>query len=197
MRLTLIVFIYLISFNIFASPDECKEEKPEALAPVLAVIEQVAETPCSDPKKLRGLCMNVGAFDEEPEPSGRYIWTYQRKILEAACVDLEKDSEEVIAQKISRVWNENEDSLVCSSTRFDVPRGNILKFAVNMKFTAFIGDMIQWKVNLNKVDATDNKTVLDYIEDQIQRNKGYSVEQTLNMYYRVLREAGAKHRREL
>ena len=57
--------------------------------------------------------------------------------------------------------------------------------------------MALWKVNLNKVDKTDGRTVLDYIKDQIERNKGLATEPVLQGYYNQLKKAGAKHRVEL
>ena len=154
-------------------------------------------SPCPNPKKLRGLCGMVGALVEDSEPQGKYKYLYQRRIFEAACVDVNKDSEEEIARKVSKVWKENEDQLICNNTAFEVGNGNIIKFAVNMTFDSFIFDMAIWKVNLNKVDATDGRTVLDYVKYQMERAKGTSAERVLSLYYSSLRRAGAKHKSEL
>ena len=155
------------------------------------------ETACPNPKKLRGMCMLIDSQDKDPNPQGHFVYKYQRKFLEAACIDVNKDSEEVIAQKISKVWKDNENTLICNNTKFDVSNGNIIKFAVNLKFDSFITDMTYWKVNLNKVDKTDGRTVLDYIKDQIERNKGLASEPVLQGYYKQLKKAGAKHKSEL
>ncbi|MBW8359257.1 MAG: hypothetical protein K0M63_05555 [Weeksellaceae bacterium] len=163
-----------------------------------AVFAQTTETtPCPNPKKLRGLCMFVDSAEKDPNPQGRFVWKYQRKFLEAACVDVKKDSEEEIGKKISKVWAENERTLICNNTKFDVTNGNLIKFAVNLKFDEFILDMAQWKVNFNKVDETDGRTVLDYVQSQIERNKGLPAEPTLKRYYDMLKKAGAKHKSEL
>ena len=141
--------------------------------------------------------MLIDSKEKDPNPQGHFVYKYQRKFLEAACVDVNKDSEAVIAQKISKVWKENESTLICNNTKFDVGNGNIIKFAVNLKFDSFITDMTYWKVNLNKVDETDGRTVLDYIKDQIESNKGLVSEHVLQGYYNQLKKAGAKHRVEL
>ncbi len=141
--------------------------------------------------------MYIGDMEKDPNPQGRFVYKYQRKILEAACVDVNKDDEATIAKKIARVWKENEDQLTCDNIQFDVVQGSIIKFAVSLKFDSFILDMAKWKVNLNKVDKFDDRTVLDYVEYQMERMKGKPSEIILKNYYRILKDAGAKHKREL
>jgi len=148
-------------------------------------------------KLLRGLCMYVGSKERAADRDGRYVWGYQMKILDAARVDTLKDSETVIAQKISRMWNKHEELLICASTQFDITYGSIIKYAVNMKFEEFLIDMVSWKVNLNKLDEADNMTPLDYIKMQIERNKGNSSEPYLKSYYNMFQKAGAKHKAAL
>lgn len=155
------------------------------------------KTICPNPKKLRGMCMLLSSQDRDANPQGHFVYLYQRKFLEAACVDVNKDNDEVIARKISKVWKENESTLICNNTKFDVSNGNIIKFAVNIKFDNFITDVTYWKVNLNKVDETDGRTVLDYIRDQIERNKGLASEPVLKGYHSQLRKAGARYKSEL
>ena len=152
---------------------------------------------CPNPKALRGLCMFVGNMTNDEDHKGRYRWRYQQKLIEAACVDITVDSEEEIGRKIAKVWKDNEDTLICNNTSFDVSNGNLIKFAVNVKFDEFILDIAAWGVELNKVDSTDGRTVLDYVSDSIRDNRGLPVERNLRHYYDVLRKAGAKHRSEL
>lgn len=154
-------------------------------------------SPCPNPKKLRSLCSFVGQFSKESEPQGRYEYTYQKRILEAACVDINKDSEEEISRKIAKVWKENEDTLICNNTQFDVGNGSIIKYGVISGFDHFVFDMAQWKVNFNKVDESDGRTVLDYVKYHLERAKGTATERKLKLYYSSLKRAGAKHRSEL
>ncbi len=153
---------------------------------------------CPHAKKIRSLCMYIGSQAKDNEMnSERYVWGYQRRIFEAACVDIHKDNEEEIARKVSEVWNANEHLLECSSPQFDISKGNILKYAVGMKFEAFLIDAAYWGVNLNKIDAADNATVMDYIAMQLERNKGLPTEPLLKRYYDMFKRFGAKHRVEL
>ena len=137
--------------------------------------------------------------DPDDKIGGGYKWSYQRKVLEASCADINSDSKNVLTEKIQSMWAEYERTkgYYCNSIRFDVPRGNIIKYAVNNGFDQFLYDMIEWKIDLNKVDETDKRTVLDYVEYQIGRNKGNALESRHRGYYDLLRKAGAKHAREL
>ena len=198
MRFVTAVTLMLLAANLFAADADCNEDSTSALRPVIKVAQLASEElKCSNPKKLRGLCMYIGDMEKDPNPQGRFVYKYQRKILEAACVDVSKDDEDTIAKKISRVWKENEDQLTCDNIQFDVVQGSIIKFAVSLKFDSFILDMAKWKVNLNKVDKFDDGTVLDYVEYQMKRMKGTPSEVILKDYYRILRDAGAKYKREL
>ena len=151
-----------------------------------------------DASKFESLCADVGMRIPDKDKSGPYEYRYQRQVYEAACVDLETDSEAEIARKVSTVWNANEDWLYCSSNQFNVPNGSILKYAVSRTFTAFLDDAIEiWQVNLNKVDASDGRTLLDYVASEQEKRKGTGIEKTLQQYYDKLRRYGAKHRAEL
>ena len=164
----------------------------------LEVIEDKTQ-PCPNLKKLENICIYIDSRGKDPKPKGDYVYMYQRRLLDAACVDVEKDSEEVIGEKIRKMWDAAfaQQKLNCHSLQFYPSGGNILKFAVSTKFTEFIDDAIWWKVNLNFIDEVDKETVLDYVRGQIEKNKGTSIVSTLQHYYKILREAGAKHAAEL
>lgn len=130
------------------------------------------------------------------DSSGKSKWMYQSRMIDAACIT-ENDNEEQKAEKIRKAWSTYEEDLVCSSGQFDVTKGNLLKFAVSYKFDEFINDALKWKVNLNKVDESDGRTVLDYIKFHIERNKGNALEPIFQDYYVKLKNAGAKHKTEL
>lgn len=176
-------------------PVPCEEEADLGTK----LVGKVQEAKCeADAKKaLRGMCGSVASMHPDSEPQGRYRFIYQRKLLQASCADPTKDSEEQIAKKINAVWTKNEDSLKCSGGQFDLDNGSIIKFAVNMKFDVFIHDVAKWKINLNKIDQADGKTVLDYVQVQIERNKGTANEPVLKNYYETLKLAGAKHKKDL
>jgi hypothetical protein len=155
--------------------------------------------PCPNAEKLEQFCSSVGGIEEDDEvisgPKFRYY--YQRQVFEASCV-AQDDPVEVRNRKIAQMWKRFENKeLVCNNLQFDVSNGSVIKFAVARGIDPFIRDIIRWQIDLNKVDATDNRTVLDYVLSHAERAKGSSIEKSLRHYYDILREAGAKHRTEL
>lgn len=150
--------------------------------------------PCPNPDALRGVSAMVGSHMKDR--SGKNEWLYQTRFLEAACVE-QNDSEEIKNQKIRETWHLLEDDLIANSSQFDVVDGNILKYAASTKNDAFIRDAIKWGVNLNRVDPSDNRTVLDYISFHIERHKGNALEGMFAHYYKLLKAGGAKHKNEL
>lgn len=199
MKWTLIAFFLFSSLAFAQKAEDCEDETTKEIRPMMDVVAVVAvEQPsCPNPKKLQNICMNLPDRTKDPKPKGDYEYMYQRKILDAACVDVENDSEEKVAQKVQMMWNLAGEHLNCLSIQFDANGGNILKYAVSTKFDEFLDDAIYWKINLNKVDEVDQRTVLDYVKYQIEKNKGKNIESKLQHYYKILREAGAKHKSEL
>lgn len=163
------------------------------------VSTEAVSNPCPNLKKLDNICISINNRTKDPKPKGDYYYMYQRKMLDAACVDVEKDSEEIIGEKIRKMWDAAfaQKKLNCHSIQFYPSGGNVLKFAVSTKFNEFIEDAIWWKVNLNFIDDVDKETVLDYVKNEIEKNKGFNIVSKLEYYYKILREAGAKHAAEL
>lgn len=201
MRSFFVITLLFTSLSIHAEPaqaqliEDCDASEDKKL--LEAVRKTASEPTCPNPKKVKNLCMYVSGQSIDPEPVGNYKYTYQRKMLEASCVDIGKDSKEEIAKKVSAMWQQMEGQFVCNSLQFDVQNGNILKMAAINSFDSFIDDAITWKVNLNRVDPSDNRTVLDYLKYHMERTKGGEIEKKLKFYYDQLRKAGAKHKSEL
>jgi hypothetical protein len=199
MKRALITILLLTSIAFAHEGDDCGDPVGlKEVTSVLKVAKKVEETGnCPNPKKLRGICLFVENKDADSNPQGRYRYLYQRKLLEASCVDLKSDSEELISKKISNLWATQNQLLKCSGAMFDVEKGSLLKFAINSKFDEFLIDAVNWKINLNSIDESDGRTVLDYIEYHIEKDRGKASEPVLRRYYEMLRKAGAKHKKEL
>lgn len=195
MRTLFLSSFLLFSLTAFAQVEDCDNEAATKL--MKAVEKAATEEICPNPKKIRLLCMYIHDRSEEPEES-KYRYTYQKVIHEAACVKSD-DKKTVRFKKIQDMWKKLEDQLICNNTQFSVPNGNVIKYAATTMFDEFINDVIYWGVDLNKVDKTDGRTVLDYLKDSIERaKKGQpATAKTLQEYYDMLREAGAKHKSEL
>jgi hypothetical protein len=175
---------------------DARAQQAQACGSTVAPAEAGA-TNGQNPKKLRGLCMSVSSEEGLAVPMGRHVWKYQQRLLEAAGADPARDSEGEIARKIAAVWAANEETLICNNLQFDVTNGSLIKYAVSMKFEEFLLDMVHWGINLNRVDSSDRRTVLDYVRDHIERNRGSASEVVLPRYYETLRRGGAKHAAEL
>jgi len=91
----------------------------------------------------------------------------------------------------------NAASLVCNMSNFNPRNSSILKLAVARQADDFIGDaVVNWKVDLNQIDAIDGKTVLDYITDR-RTNAGPTFVTMLDRYYKLFSDGGARHALEL
>lgn len=196
MRFLGLFFIALMPITLWAQED-CDETTPKEVRTALKAAKMVSEANCPNEKKIQHICAYINDREPDKDPDSPYDYTYQRMVIEASCADMEKDSEALIAEKVSKMWSKFENKLICNSLRFDVHNGSIIKYAVASHFDQFIEDVAAWKVNLNKVDAHDKKTVLDYISDHLERSKNTPLEPDLKRYYQILRKAGAKHKREL
>lgn len=97
------------------------------------------------------------------------------------------------------MWERFEEKglLVCNNLQFDVANGRLLKFAASSLFEPFIYFAADLKLGLTRVDETDGRTILDYLKDRSQRAGDSVVARHCQVYYDVLRKAGAKHRSEL
>lgn len=199
--LLLVALVFLAPNNAAQSTDHnsvykrlLKKPHPGGLNEAWEYAARIAEW---DLRKMRGICMFVESKEKETVFQSPFVWKWQTKFLAAAKVDVTRDSNEEIGIKVRKMWNSNEELFICNNTKFDVANGSLIKFAVNLKFDEFMIWMAKWGVNFNKVDETDDRTVLDYIRDQITSNKGLPTEPTLKHYYKMLRESGAKHKFEL
>lgn len=186
----------LSSFSSFAvtTAVTCSDSAADQLAAdLLRVADRVS---CPSNEGIKSICGFVDSRVTEPEGSPDY-YSYQRKIYALACVN-SSDGPEAIQRKVQTFWNQYSNDLTCDSLSFNVSNGSILKLAVSRKFDDFINEAVtDWKVGLNKIDSADQKTVLDYIQDELSKVRGTPLESKLRHYYETFRNAGAKHKREL
>lgn len=193
----IIVFTFLLSVPAFAA-DECQ---PTVIAPDiirnLTSVSERMDIECPNQINVEELCRFVAENLSESNSTVGTRFVYQTRIYRAACVNPQQDSAEVIQAKVQNFWNRYHDSLVCNVPHSIVRNGNILKLAVDSSSTDFINDSVRrWKVNINHVDA-DNKTVLDFIDEERTKSVGTSRHATLNRYFNIFRSNGAKFKREI
>lgn len=197
MKSTLLTLSLLLALPVFGQHD-CD---PAIVDPsVTRNLENVARrlnVQCPHSLNPAQFCNTVGDQLQRPDPRLGTTYDYQNRIYEAACIQ-PGDSVSVIQAKVQSFWNEYHDQLTCNQVNSRVRNGNILKFAIEKNSRNFINDAVRrWGVSLNHVDSSDNQTVLDFIESEMQRTRGTPNEGILRRYFDLFRANGAKHRREL
>lgn len=149
---------------------------------------------CPNPGRMDRICHVLGSFDEDPDPNSNYHYLYEKIVDEAACVDPENDSKEVVAQKVNAMWDLYGANLRCGPMGTP-PSGSPLRFAIHRYFNDFISKAIsQWKLDLNKIE--NDMTMLDFLEYRIER-AGPAAKKNLEAYRESFIRAGAKRKSEL
>jgi hypothetical protein len=171
------------------------EKQVDALMHVTSSLQN--DGACANPEKLKGVCDHLSEKTPANEDS-QLEYVYEEKIYEASCVKM-TDSDEVVAKKIQYMWSKLEgEYLKCNSANFSVQKGSLVKYAINLRNYHFLTNSIEnWKINLNYIDPSDNKTPLDFLRDEMKRLKGTEESKFLEHYYSLMRKNGAKHRSEL
>jgi len=179
------------------------------LLPVLAVTVTILVSPalgdaaeprtggeCPAAINVAALCNEVNDMLQPPGLPDGLRYGYQYRIRTSACV-VSADPPQVVQSKIRDFWKRRQSSLTCNLLGFSVRNGSILKLALERDNMAFLDDAVRrWKVDLNYVDAADNRTVLDYAQDELVRTKGTSIEPLMKRHVEWLRRFGAKSSRE-
>lgn len=173
------------------------------IAAALAILAQAAPhaAPTAPPPRewTRDFCAQVELQTVERNPAHPYNhYTYHSSLAAMAGVRPE-DTRDAWAEKIRRYIDRNMPFLLCNQFNFNPRDGNILKLAVAKQSNRFIRDvLVTWKVDLNQIDKTDGKTVLDYIRDRrAPLDSQSSLARTLARHYADFRAAGARHSEEL
>lgn len=153
---------------------------------------------CPNNNRINLLCMAINTHLPESSNTSPNLYAYQTIILNAACADPLNDAEDEVRRKVQIFWEKFQDELVCDLATFNVANGNLLKYGVNRGFNDFVHDVTNvWQVNLNRVDHSDERTVLDYIRDERDSLQGTAIGRRLSEYHEQFRAAGAKYKSEL
>jgi hypothetical protein len=124
-------------------------------------------------------------------------YRYEQIIWKVACAKMGRDDLETAKRKIQVWWNKYKTNCKCDSINFTVPNGNLLKFSINQSLPDFINTLVvNYDLDINFIDPTDGKNVLDYLNDEIQRFKDDGISKaSIKIYedYRItLIKLGAK-----
>lgn len=125
---------------------------------------------CPPPKSIdyKALCADIGSKAKVPEKEQEfYEYTYERRILQLACVNIGVDDEETTKRKLVLFWNKYKKNCKCDSVEFNVQNGNILKFAISQNMPTVIETLASYGLDINFIHPADGLNLLDYIIQQI------------------------------
>ncbi len=152
---------------------------------------------CNCPKPKDGKFLNFCTIVENQNVR------YKKQLMEISCVDLTKDSPETIKIKVQCMWKKYYNEFGCDNTGFMVPKGNILKYAVNQEFELFIDGIVEeFGLDINLKDSADGKTLLDFVLNEVKRYKKYpeykdKVKELQEIYNHLKNDLKAKHASEI
>ena len=139
---------------------------------------QVSTVERFDLNALHGICGDVRAGNSR----------FNAKILRAARV-LPSDTDGELRSKVAALFA----AAMPLCDGFNLRDGSILKYAVAARTYEFLFNAANsWDVDLNRIDASDGRTVIDYLDNEISKNLGRPAESELQSYRDILVRAGAR-----
>lgn len=100
----------------------------------------------------------------------QFKYNYEYRIWKLAGADPLVDTEETAIPKIQKWYDKYKLQLVCDVDGFSVSNGSLLKYSIYKDFTHLIESFVLvYDLDINVIDISDGKTVLDYIDDEIKR----------------------------
>lgn len=148
------------------------------------------------------LCKDV--YERKPSSEeSELAFKYQQALWRMSCAKEGVDNMETARKKIQCMWNKYRELFSCDYPGVSVPKGNVTKFSLDTNFSAFLIDSVkEYKLDMNFKDPVDNRTILDFIKDEIAFNKKSPSDMTMkiNEYerlYKLLKDNGAKHGKDL
>ena len=147
---------------------------------------------------LVGICTSINSQERARDNPAEYAYEYEKKIYLAARVDFKSDSGASARAKLQAFWRTHQRDLRCQANNFNVRDGSVLKYAANTRGFGLLDDAARvWHVDLNIIDPSDGRTVLDYVESLIPQFAGTATGTNMENYRQVLSLSGAKHARDL
>jgi hypothetical protein len=187
-----------------AAEKEC--DKTTMLEKNLSELEAVASSAeaCPEPTRMDFLILCKDVYEKKPSSDeSELAFKYQEAMWRMSCAKDGVDDLEAARKKIQTMWNKNKKSFSCDYPGMSVPKGNITKFSLEANFPDFLITAAKdYKLDMNFKDPQDNKTILDYVKDQIAQMKKAPVDMTPKVQeyerlYQMLQDNGAKHSKDL
>jgi hypothetical protein len=196
---------YLITLSCIAGAQPADCEKSSKFDKNLSELETVAEIAEECPAPTRNqftrVCNSIYERKKAPEGS-KFGDKYQEDLWEISCADPTKDSPELANSKIQKMWNNHREDFRCYGyTGVTVADSNVAKFSADTGFPAFLIVAVKkYKLDMNFKDPADGQTLMDFLQENINRYKGTAYTGKTEEYeklYKMMAQAGAKHSKDL
>lgn len=138
---------------------------------------KVAEKPAACPKPseidFKKFCnlifSRVVPNPDSPYASQQHSFEFENSLWKMSCAKPD-DDEETAIKKVQVMWSKYKQEFTCDVSGFTVTNGGLLKYSVFVSFHDFIRTLVlDYDLDINFVDKSDNKNVLDYVDDKIER----------------------------
>lgn len=166
--------------------------------------KKVEDCDCPEPTKVdfMELCNELYRKKVSSDES-ELSYKYQEVLWRISCAKDGVDDFETARKKIQCMWNKHRTSISCDVPGLTVPKGNITKVSLETNFSYFLYEAVKdYKLDMNFKDPVDNRTILDFIRDEIALNKKSPVDMIMKIteyesLYKLLKDNGAKHGKDL
>jgi hypothetical protein len=160
---------------------------------------------CDCPKpteyQFTTICNSIYAkkYPTEGSPFG---YKFVEDLWEMSCAKVGVDSPEQAKRKIQCMWNKYKEEFRCyGHSDVTLDNANVLKFSVDTGFNSFIVTAIKkYELDVNFKDPTDGKTILDFVEAQLDHYRNSTFTAKADEYqrtYDLLIKYGAKRAKDL
>lgn len=158
--------------------------------------EELTYCPAPKVKDYFAICTQITFHTNTDEKYfDKFTMLYEQRMWEMSCAFPDTDSVPEATIKINRMWNKHKLDFKCDALGFNVPQGNVLKYAISSGYETFIETIVEsYGLDINFKD-NDGKTVLDFVNDEIKRryDPGNSDStRSLRHYKELLIQLGAK-----
>lgn len=128
------------------------------------------EPPIPSKTDLDQFCLNVTLKTKAPEKyEDKFTYLFEKRFFQLAGMDLDNETVEAAKPKMQRWWDKYKTKLTCNALGFNVPMGNLLKYAIDRPFMNILYFAGEHELDINFIDPADQKTVLDYVNSEMIR----------------------------
>jgi len=164
MKFKLQLFLFILFSVLFSNAQTTTAKK-------ISVLDNDCPPPAANDYKA--LCLDISSRAKvSAKEQAFYEYTYEKRVLQLACINLELDDEETIKNKVQLFWNKYKTNCKCDSVAFGLQNGNILKFALSQNMPSVIETLASsYELDINFIDPADGLNLLDYVNGEIIRLK--------------------------